>query len=420
MNIWLVTQYYLPEIGAPSTRLSGLAQQWRALGHRVDVLTGIPNHPDGVVPEAYQGMVTPFTEDMNGIPVHRHWLYVTANKGRFKRLANLLSFAASVWWQNRNLKQGIAKPDVVVASSPNFFCALAGWRLARAHGAKFIFEVRDLWPLIFLQLGIMRKGFAYHVLEALEMFLYKRADAIVTVTRSFARNMASRGVDPNKIAVIFNGVSDTDYAAAREVRTNGAATQLRAALGISPLTKVVLYIGNHGESQALEQFIDAARLLARRNDTLFLLVGNGAEKAKLQEYGKGVPNLQFLPPVGHKDVWAYYAMADLNIVCLKNIPDFAMFIPSKMFEIMAAESAAVAGLQGEGAEIMNESGCARVVPSQAPEQMAAAIADILDDPIRRAQMATAGRTYVAKHFLHSQLAAQYVAVMNHVMKPQSR
>jgi glycosyltransferase involved in cell wall biosynthesis len=208
--------------------------------------------------------------------------------------------------------------------------------------------------------------------------------------------------------------------AAREVRTNGAATQLRASLGISPLTKVVLYIGNHGESQALEQFIDAARLLARRTDTLFLLVGSGAEKSKLQEYARGVPNLQFLPSVGHQEVWAYYAMADINIVCLKNIPDFAMFIPSKMFEIMAAESVAVAGLHGEGAEIMNESGCARVVPPQAPDQMAAAIADVLDDSNRRSQMATSGRAFVAKHLMHSQLAAQYVAVMNHVIKPQNR
>lgn len=381
------------------------------MGHRVDVLTGIPNHPEGVVPEVYRNIPTPYTEEVGGIPVHRHWLYVTANKGRFKRLFNLLSFALSVWWRNGRVQEGCAKPDVVVASSPNFFCALAGWRLARKHNAKFIFEVRDLWPMIFLQLGIMRKGLAYHVLEALEMFLYRRANAIVTVTRSFARNITGRGIDAGKIAVIFNGVSDTDYAAAHAARTHGAATQLRASLGVSPLTKVVLYIGNHGESQALEQVVDAARLLARRTDTLFLMVGGGAEKTKLQEYARGVPNLQFLPSVGHKDVWAYYAMADINIVCLKNIPDFAMFIPSKMFEIMAAESAAVAGLQGEGAEIMNESGCARVVPSQSPDAMAAAIADVLDDPTRRAEMARAGRAFVAKHFLHSQLAAQYVALM---------
>jgi glycosyltransferase involved in cell wall biosynthesis len=220
MNIWLITQYYVPEIGAPSARLSGLCQQWLAQGHHVDVLTGIPNHPEGVVPEAYRGLLTPYSEVLGGVKVHRHWLYVTPNKGRVKRLFNLLSFAGSVWWRNRTLQSGLVQPDVVVASSPNFFCALAGWRLARAHKAKFIFEVRDLWPMIFLQLGIMRRGFAYSVFEALELFLYKRADAIVTVTRSFARNIAGRGIDPSKIAVIFNGVSDADYAVAREVRTH--------------------------------------------------------------------------------------------------------------------------------------------------------------------------------------------------------
>jgi glycosyltransferase involved in cell wall biosynthesis len=248
------------------------------------------------------------------------------------------------------------------------------------------------------------------------MFLYGRADGIITVTRSFARNISTRGIEPQKLSVIFNGVSDADYAAAGAVRTSGATTQLRAALGISPLTKVVLYIGNHGEAQALTQVIDAARLLSRRTDMLFLLVGSGAEKAKLQNYARGVPNIQFLPSVSHAQVWAYYAMADINLVCLKNIPDFAMFIPSKMFEIMAAQSCAVAGLVGEGAEIMRESGCALVVESEAPDRMAEAIGTLLDDPARRETMAQAGRAYMGQYFLHSNLAAQYVALMEKLVR----
>lgn len=406
MNVWLITQYYPPEIGAPSTRLSGLVRCWQQLGLAVTVLTGIPNHPEGVIPPAYQGKPKYYTEQVEGVPIHRHWLYVTPNKGRLGRLLNLLSFMLSVWWHNRTLHTG-AKPDIVVASSPNFFCGVAGWLLARRYGAKFVFEVRDLWPAIFVQMNILKPGMVLNLLEALEMFLYRKADAIVTVTRSFARNIAGRGIPKEKLGVVFNGVSDADYAAATQPRQTGATTQLRARLGISGLTKVVLYIGNHGESQALTQVIDAARLLGRRTDTLFLFVGGGAEKSKLIDYAKGVPNIQFLPSVTHAEVWAYYQMADINLVCLKNIPDFAMFIPSKMFEIMAAESCAVAALQGEGAELMTESGAALVVPSENPERMAEALNALLDDPARRAQMAKAGRAFVAKHFLHSSLAAQY-------------
>lgn len=415
MNIWVICQYYPPETGAPSTRISGLAASWLSMGAKVTVLTGIPNHPDGIVPPAYQNVPEFYEEVLNGVPVRRHNLYVAPNKGKFKRVANQLSFAWSVFWHNlkhQNRIAGWSKPDIIIASSPSFFCVISAWLLARRMGAKFIFEVRDLWPAIFVQMGILREGFIYHTLEWLEMFLYKRADAIVTVTRSFARQIAGRGIKKDKFATIFNGVSDADYAAALAPRQSGETTKLRAQLGLSPLTKVVLYIGNHGEAQALGQIIDAARLLVKRSDVAFLFVGQGADKEKLQAYAKGVPNVQFLPAVKHAETWTYYAMADINLVCLKNIPDFDMFIPSKMFEIMAAQSAAVAGLRGEGAEIMRESGSALVVPPEEPELMAEAIATLLDDPARRQQMAEAGRRFVGQYFLHSKLAAGYLQVMN--------
>ncbi|NBV54270.1 MAG: glycosyltransferase WbuB, partial [Proteobacteria bacterium] len=344
-----------------------------------------------------------------GIPTRRHWLYVTPNQGKYKRALNMLSFAVSLLWYN--WRRQAEAPDVVIASSPSFFCVFSAWLLARRHGAKFVFEVRDLWPAIFLQMGILKPGIIYNVLTAMEMFLYRRADAIVTVTRSFTRQINGRGIRKDKFTTIFNGVSDTDYAHAIKPRETGATTKLRAQLGLSPLTKVVLYIGNHGEAQALSQVVDAARLLVKRSDTVFLFVGQGADKPKLQSYAKGVPNVQFLPAVKPHEIWDYYCMADVNLVCLKNIPDFDMFIPSKMFEIMAAQSCAVAALRGEGAEIINESGCALTVNPEDSEHMAQAIASLLDDPTRRQTMGQAGRTYVAQHFLHSQLAAQYLAML---------
>ncbi len=414
LNIWVICQYYRPEPGAPSTRMSGLAKSWQQMGANVTIFTGIPNHPDGVVHPAYKGKPAFMNEVIEGIPVRRHWLYVAPNKGKFPRLFNMLSFAASVAWANYGNpgQKGLSQPDIIIASSPSFFCVFSAWLLARRHNARFIFEVRDLWPAIFLQMGILRPGMVYNILEKMEMFLYRRADAIVTVTRSFVRQISARGIRPTKFATIFNGVSDDDYAQAIKPRQTGATAQLRAKLGISPHAKVILYIGNHGEAQALSQVVDAARLLVKRTDATFLFVGQGADKQKLQDYARGVPNVQFLPAVGPTEVWPYYCMADINIVCLKNIPDFEMFIPSKMFEIMAAESCAVAALRGEGAEIMAESGCAMVVGSEEPEQMAEAITTLLDDPERRDIMAKAGRVYVAQNFLHSRLAAGYLHVMH--------
>lgn len=416
MRLWVICQHYPPESGAPSARISGMAKSWQGAGIDVTVLTGIPNHPDGIVPEGYRERPAFFEEAMDGIRVWRHWLYVAPNKGKWPRLFNQLSFAGSLLWRNWFLARGVARPEVVVASSPTFFPVVSGWLLARRHGAKFVFEVRDLWPAIFVQMGLFKAGsLVVNILEKMEMFLYRRADAVVTVTRSFAREIVGRGIPQAKLSVVYNGVSDDDLAFAAKVRTDGSSGRLRAQLGISPLAKVVLYIGNHGEAQALGQVIDAARLLVRRTDVVFLMVGGGADKDRLIAYAKGVPNVQFLPPVKHQDVWAYYAMADINLVCLKNIPDFDMFIPSKMFEIMAARSCAVAGLRGEGAEIMQESGCALVVPSEEPEKMANALAALLDDQARREQMAAAGRAYVEERFRHGLLADGYVQLFRRLL-----
>ncbi|PIZ30722.1 MAG: glycosyltransferase WbuB [Alphaproteobacteria bacterium CG_4_10_14_0_8_um_filter_53_9] len=407
LHIWVVTQYYPPEPGAPSARLSGLARHWKSAGHNPTILTAIPNHPNGIVPEDYCSKPSYFTEEMSGIPVRRHSLYIAPNKGKFRRVLSMVSFAASVLFYNLFTPRG-EKPDVVMASSPSFFCVFSGWLLARRYGAKFVFEVRDLWPAIFLQMGILQRGFIYRVLEGMEMFLYRRADAIVTVTQSFAHQIAARGIKPSKLWVVFNGVADDNITEAQSAREH--ATTIRGKLGLSPLAKVILYIGNHGEAQALGQIIDAARLMIKRTDVVFAFVGQGADKEKLEAYARGVPNVRFFPSVPAGDVWGYYAMADINLVCLKNIPDFNMFIPSKMFEIMAAKSCAVACLRGEGAEIMVSSGSALVTPPEEADKLAAALTVLLDDPDRRAEMAESGHTFVKQHFLHSRLAAQYVGL----------
>ncbi len=410
MKIWVICQYYKPESGAPSARLSGLAGVWRAAGQAVTVFTGIPNHPEGVVKAAYKDKSAFMTEELDGVAVRRHWLYVAPNEGKWKRAFNQMSFALSVLVKNLFKCPTEEKPDVIVASSPSFFAVVSGWMLAKRYKAKFVFEVRDLWPAIFVEMGILKTGFVLSVLEWLEMFLYKRADAIVSVSKGFAQNMVERGVDGGKIFLVPNGVSDGNAAEALEPYTNNAVQQLRTQLQINPLSKVVMYIGNHGAAQALGQVVDAARLLTGRTDIVFLLVGAGADKERLKNLGRGVPNLQFVGAQTPEKVWDFYALADVSVVCLKDVPSFDKFIPSKIFEIMASQTAMVAGVRGEAADILKNSESALVVPPENPEEMARAIMTLIDDAPRLKTMGAAGRTYVQQNYLHSKLGRQYLGV----------
>lgn len=417
MNIWLICQYYKPEPGAPSARLSGFAHVWQNEGHKVTVLTAIPNHPKGIIPADYQGRGRYFSEKIDGVEVWRHNLYVTPNEGFIKKARSHLSFAFSLL--RKNFLRTKQKPDVIIVSSPAFFAAISAWLLSVRYRVPFVMEVRDLWPGIFVELGVMKKGVLLSLLEKIELFLYRRAKAVVTVTNGFAKDIAERKINPSKIFVITNGVADTELETAANIQNDNHSTErLRNELQISPFTKVVLYIGTHGGSQALGQVIDAARILMNRGDILFLLVGDGADKARLQKLAKSMPNVQFLGSQPKKRVWQFYNMAYINLVPLKDIPGFATFIPSKMFEIMAAGKVSVGCVAGEAAEILQESRGAIVVPPEQPEKLARAIVGLVDSPERAEKMGNAARDFVGKKYRHSLLAKQYLGILNRVTAPK--
>ena len=413
MKIWVVCQYYKPEPGAPSARLSGLAQAWQQAGHSVSVLTAMPNHPKGRLFPAYRGKSSFMKEEIDGITVQRHWLYITPNEGFVKKVLSHLSFAASVLFAN--LRPRSFRPDVIVASSPSFFAAISAWLLSVRYRVPFVMEVRDLWPGIFVELGVMKPGVVLRVLEVLELFLYRRAAAVVTVTEGFARNINERGIPAQKIHVVTNGVSDAEFQEARHHSADEAAVRnLTAEIQLNPMTKVFLYIGTHGVSQALGQIVDTARLLLARNDILFLFVGDGADKERLVNIARGLPNVQFLGAQEKSRVWTFYRMAQACFVPLKNTPGFKTFIPSKMFEIMAAGAPVIGCVEGEAADILQRSKAALVVSPEDPEKLAAAVVAIADNTERRTALQKAGPDFVAQHYLHSRLGGAYLGVLQQV------
>src|SRR5690606_16110437 len=161
---------------------------------------------------------------MDGIRVVRVKTYITANEGFVKRTLDYMSFMAMA------TLIGVfeRRPDVVMATSPQFFCAIAGWMTGILKWRPFVFELRDLWPASIMAVGAMRKSLIIRLLEKLELALYHRADAIVSVTESFCEDLVARGVPREKIHVVINGVDldryqprERDAALAREFELEG-------------------------------------------------------------------------------------------------------------------------------------------------------------------------------------------------------
>ena len=252
MRILLVTHYFPPETGAPQARLSALAADWAADGDQVTVLTGMPNHPTGVIPPGYRGAIRR-RERRDGYRVLRTWLYATPNEGVARKTLSHLSFMVS-----SVLLGGWASgpADVVVVSSPTFFSIGAGWLLARLKRARLVVEVRDLWPAIFTELGVLTNRRLIRLLERLELAAYAAADTVIVVSDGFRANLICRGVPAAKVHTIRNGVRPGDFDPAAP-----ADPGLRARLGAGPGDCLVLYAGTHGISQGLTTVAEAAAQL---------------------------------------------------------------------------------------------------------------------------------------------------------------
>ncbi|MEB3330043.1 MAG: glycosyltransferase family 4 protein [Candidatus Sericytochromatia bacterium] len=401
MNIGYMCQYFAPEVSAPSARGLEMARVWRDAGHAVKVVTAFPNHPRGVVPEGYRGRRW-MLEAMEGLTVYRSWVYVTPNEGFVKRILNHLSFTASAVFQTM---PRIGPLDVLVVSSPSFFPVVAAWVISRVKRVPFVFEVRDLWPGIFVMLGVLKRGPILRVLEALEMFLYRRAAHIVTVTHAFKRILVDRGVPESKVTVITNGVDLELFAPAP---VNEA---LREEWGVTGKF-VALYLGTHGISQALETHLAAAEVLRDDPDFAFVFIGDGARKRDLvaMAEAKGLTNVRFLDPVPKDQVPACYAAADVCFVPLRDIPLFDSFIPSKIFEILGCARPIIGSVEGEPAEILVASGAARVVKPEDVDALVAALGAMLDDPHLAARGAR-GRHFVETHYDRTALARRYEALL---------
>ena len=407
MKIGFLTHYFPPEIGAPAARIYEMAREWVGADHNVKVVTCFPNHPTGEIPEEYQGMKFK-KEEMDGIEVFRNYVYATPNKGIIKKTLNHLSFMfSSLLFSLRK----IGAIDISVVSSPTFFSIFSGYIFSILKRTPFVLEIRDLWPAAIVELGIIKNRVIISILEWIELFFYKRADMVVVVTESFKDNLVERGINPDKIKVITNGV-DTEF-----FQREKPDEDLLAEYDLQDKF-VVEYIGAHGNSQGLETIIKVADRLKNQDDIEFLFVGEGAEKEKLVNLAKELEldNVTFVSQQPKEKVPDFYNVSDVCLVPLKDIDIFETFIPSKIFEIMACERPIVASLRGETEEILNNAGSSLVVEPENVEEISEAILKLKNDPGLGEKLGKNGREFVKKKYSRKALAQEYLEYMQELVE----
>ena len=407
MKIAYICQYFVPEPSAPSARISELAQEWVTDGHEVTVLTGMPNHPNGIVLDEYRGKIIA-DEKIADVNVLRSWLYATPNEGILRKTLSHLSFMISTVMLRL---PRLNKIDVIIVSSPTFLSAFAGLFMSKIRRVPFVFEVRDLWPAVFVDLGILSNVFLIRVLESWEMFLYTQAALVITVTKSFRNKLIERGLPAEKIVVVSNG------AAVNRFNPGDKKDDLCSDLGISGKF-VVSYIGAHGISQGVATIMEAATTLKYRDDIVFMLVGDGAMKKDMvtikNDYN--LQNVVMLAAQSKERIPDLYRASDVCIVPLRDIPLFDSFVPSKMFEIMSCGIPIIGSVNGEAREILELSGSAMIISPESVSALAGSILWMVENPQKRKMMGISGRTFVCEHYDRTTLAKKYVGHLKRILK----
>jgi glycosyltransferase involved in cell wall biosynthesis len=396
MRILFLTDNFPPETNAPATRTFEHTRSWVAAGHEVTVLANVPNFPTGKVFPGYKNKLWQ-QEIMDGIRVVRVWTYVTANEGFLRRSLDYFSFALSAVIGGLLL----TKPDVIVATSPQIFTVLAGCILAWIKRRPFVFELRDLWPDSIAAVGAMREGPLLRALRRLEYWLYSRAAKIVSVTNAFKRVLVGNGVPQDKIAVIRNGVDLKAFVPGPK------PAELAQRLGLEGKF-VAAYVGTIGMAHGLDTLLSAAERLRARRDLAFILVGTGAERARLEKDARkrGLDNMMFVGPVDKEEVKQYWRLCDVALVLLKDASLFQHVIPSKMFEAMGTGRPIILGVRGESAELLREAGAGIAVSPENAQALAEAITKLTDNPALCRELGAAGREFVERKFDRRRLALE--------------
>jgi glycosyltransferase involved in cell wall biosynthesis len=405
MRILFLTQYFAPETGASQNRLGDLSRRLSALGHRVTVLTALPNYPKGEFYEGYRGRLV-MNEDDHGIRIVRTWLYTTKTKSFLRRVLNYLSFSILSVFVGL---LAVGRVDVVYVDSPPLFLGVSGYLLAKLKRAMLVLNVADLWPESAVALGMLRNPRLIHWATGLEEGLYRRCCLVTGQTEGIIDSIRRR-CPATPVELLTNGVSSEFIAQIEAARTERECT--RKEFGFDNRF-IVVYTGVHGLAQGLETVLSAAQILDGWQDIRFVLLGDGPEKPRLQALvaEREQHNVEFLPQQVTSRMPLILTAVDASVVPLKRDDLFKGALPSKLFEALGAGVPVIAAMDGEARKLVEQSGGGLVVEPENPESMAEAILQLYHDPVLRKRLGERGRSYVACHYDRKVIAERFEGLL---------
>ena len=370
MRLLVITQYFPPEMGAPQARLFELAKRLRSMGHKITVLTALPNYPTGRIFDQYRHRLK-VTQIIDGIKVVRTCLYPSKSSKTLPRLLSYLSFGIScslmgVW--------GIGKQDVVLIESPPLFLTPFALLVAKIVRGRAVMMVSDIWPDILIRMGhAPQDSLSTKAMLWLEKFCYRHCYAVALTNPGACSQIRRRFPGLKNVTVISNGVDTKMFCP--EFRSD----EIRRELGAGPGDFLVGYCGLHGLAQGLEVVLGAAARLKDRPSIKFVMIGDGPTKDGLIETAKnmGLFNLRFLGWRPKNEMPTVLASLDASLVPLS--ARFPGTMPSKVYEALASGTCPIVAKGCEAEALVTQFEAGRCYEPGNAEEMAAVILELADN-----------------------------------------
>jgi glycosyltransferase involved in cell wall biosynthesis len=310
---------------------------------------------------------------------------------------------ASSFW----LGLGVKNVDLVWGTSPPIFQGVTAWALARLKGAKFLFEVRDLWPQFAIAVGVLTNPVLIRMSEWLERFLYRHADRVMVNSPGYREHVEARG--GKRVELVPNGADPSMFDPTDKGTTFRRSYQLEDKF-------VALYAGAHGMSNDLGVVLEAAKML-EETDVQIVLLGDGKEKANLQAQADamGLSNVTFASSVPKSEMPGALAAADACIAILKPLEEYKTTYPNKVFDYMAAGRPVVLAIDGVIREVVEEAGCGLFAEPGNPSALAETIRELAKDKEKARKMGVKGRAYLEEHFSRASIGEKLLKLLEEMV-----
>lgn len=403
-RVILLKQFFDPE---PTIKGLKFAERLQEHGFDVEVVTGFPNYPSGKVYDGYR--IRPIMrETMDGLAVTRLALYPSHDKSRIGRILNYVSFFLSAALY---LTFFARRAAIIYAYHPPLTTGMAAMVARFFRRMPVVLDIQDMWPDTLRATGMISSKRLLRAVDRVCRWTWNRADHIVVLSKGFRTLLIERGVPQEKITVIPNWADEG---------ATGLPSTFRPDAFAEPGRFRVLFAGNMGAAQALDSVLDAASIVARndpRIDFYFLGSGIDLERLKARAEAEELANVRFLPRVPMAEVGAWLAAADCLLVHLKADPLFAITIPSKTQAYMAASKPVVMAVEGDAAELVQQSAGGAIARPQNAQSLAETVVELAAlSPGDLAELGANARRFYDENLSFDRGAHSFVTVLNNVLR----